>query len=360
MSGFKTLWGLLFRLFPCPTPVGLRRVGSPGPDSPVLVTCNFHNTVRRLTRALRGVDVWLVVAQSRGVNVWCAAGAKEFDTASVVSAVKTSGLDELVNHRTLILPPLAAPGVRASDVEDATGWTTKWGPVRASDLPGYLDAGCVRDEPMKRATFAWGERLDAALGSLFPFYLAGAIGFAIFGRNLLVDYLVVGAVTFVVFMTVVMWIPTRHGWTKALLVDLLLGGVLAATELLLDSPAPRPRADLIIAMVMVAVYGSELGGLASTLASEFDPFAARLGIRKIGNTAFAGTVRTDLLNGRRTLTHVPDRCTACSHCHEVCPLGIWSEGDGGKAVLGDVASCTACVACLNQCKDGAIRAERQA
>ena len=60
MSLLKTIWGLLFRLFPCPTKTGLRKIGDPGRDSPVLVTCNFHNTVGRLRRALRGRDACVI------------------------------------------------------------------------------------------------------------------------------------------------------------------------------------------------------------------------------------------------------------------------------------------------------------
>jgi NAD-dependent dihydropyrimidine dehydrogenase PreA subunit len=73
-SPLRTMWALLFRLFPCPTDTGLQRIGRPGRDSPVLVTCNFHLTVKRLRAAMRGTDAWLVIADSRGVNVWCAAG----------------------------------------------------------------------------------------------------------------------------------------------------------------------------------------------------------------------------------------------------------------------------------------------
>ena len=91
MNPFKYLWSRLFRLFPCPVPIGLRRVGNPGPESPVLITCNFYITVRRLLRRLKGIDAWLLVADSKGVNVWCAAGGDEFNTHSVVSALKTSG-----------------------------------------------------------------------------------------------------------------------------------------------------------------------------------------------------------------------------------------------------------------------------
>lgn len=356
MSWLKTLWGLLFRLFPAPTPTGLQRIGDPGRDSPVLVTCNFDLTVKRLRRALRGHDLWLLVADSRGVNVWCAAGAGEFSTRSVVSAVKTSGVGERVDHRTLILPVLGAPGIRASDVEAETGWTVEWGPVQMGDIPRHLSG--ERDPALRRATYGLAERLDTALGSMFAFFLAGLAGFAIFGRGLLVDYVVVSVVTFLLFYTLVPWIPTKAGWTKALVLDLLLGGVLVATELLLDSPAPRPRADLIIAMSMVMVWGSELGGLSSTMASDFDPMMARMGIKSLGNVAFAGALRTDLLNGFRVLTHEPRRCTACGQCVAVCPLGVWASGADGIAILKSPRSCTGCTACLRQCTDGAIRAPK--
>ncbi len=356
MSLIKTLWGLLFRVFPTPTATGLRRVGNPDRDSPVLVTCNFDLTVNRLRRALRGLDLWLVVAESRGINVWCAAGGDEFNTHSVVSAVKTSGVGEEVDHRTLVLPVLGAPGIRAADVEHETGWSVEWGPVNMGDIPRYLAAGRTREPSMKRATYRLGERLDTALGSMFAFFLAGLVGFAVFGRGLLIDYLAVSVVTFLVFYALVPWIPTKVGWTKALVLDLVLGGALVATELLLDSPAPRPRADLIIAMSMVMLWGSELGGLSSTMGSDFDPMMARLGVKSLGNVAFAGTLRTDLLNGIRVLTHVPERCTACGQCYAVCPLGVWDSDEDGTAVLARLEACTGCTACLRQCTDGAIRA----
>ena len=103
MPLLKTIWGLFFRLFPCPSPTGLIRIGNPNSRSPVLLTCNFHLTVERLKRVLRGTDTWLLVADSKGVNVWCAAGGDEFNTHSVVSALKTSGIDDRVDHRTVIL-----------------------------------------------------------------------------------------------------------------------------------------------------------------------------------------------------------------------------------------------------------------
>ncbi|MBU1742737.1 MAG: hypothetical protein KKC37_14440, partial [Proteobacteria bacterium] len=313
MSWIKTIWGFFFRLFPCPTPVGLRPVGEPGRHSPVLVTCNFDLTVKRVTRLLKraGVDAWLLVADSKGVNVWCAAGGEELNTHSVVSAVKTSTLVDKVDHRRLILPPLAAPGVRAKNVAKETGWSVHWGPVRAEDIPRYLADGRQRDEGMKRVTYNWRERLDTALGSLFPFYLLGALGFLVFGPVLLLNYLVVGAAAWLLFFVACPWLPGQRGLTKVLFLDLVLGGILLACELW-SGPGGCPwRADLIIAMVMLLVYGSELGGLASTLPSDLDPFLARLGVGAIGNVALAGTVRTELLNGYRVLSHGAELCVGC-------------------------------------------------
>ncbi len=355
MSFLKTVWGLLFRLFPCPTRVGLRRIGEPGRESPVLVTCNFDLTVKRLFKYLKGEDAWLLVGQSKGVNVWCAAGGDEFNTRSVVSVVKTSGIADLVDHRRLILPPFGAPGVRAVDVQKETGWSVRWGPAYGEDLPRYLEAGRKRDEGMKRAVYDWRERLDTALGSLFVFYLLGAGGFFLFYPSLLADYLVVAAAAFVFFMLFCPWLPGKNGLAKVLFIDAFLGAALIATEVLYE---PNPfRADLVIAMSMILIYGTELGGLASTMKSDLDPFLARLGIGAVGNLDLAGSVRTELLNGYRELAYERAKCVGCRACGEVCPVAVWDfEEEERKAVQARLDRCTACRACLTQCPSGAIEA----
>jgi len=357
VNPFKYIWGMLFRLFPCPVPVGLHAIGNPDQDSPVLVTCNFYITVRRLVRRLRGYDIWLLVAESKGVNVWCAAGGDEFNTHSVVSSIKTSGIEEKVAHRRIILPVLGAPGIKAAEIKKQTGWAAKWGPVRLDDIPQYLDNKQHRSEPMKRVTNTWFERLDLSFGCLFPFFLIGAIGFMIFGRHLLVDYLIVGSMAYLFFYLTYPWLPGKTGLVKALFIDailflLLIGYMVSGVQGPLSI-----RADLIIAMVMLLVNGTELGGLASNLPSDLDPFLARLDVKNIGNVAFAGTVRTELLNGIRTLTLNRDRCIGCRSCEEVCPQGVWDIDGDKRAVLAHIEACTACRACIVQCKGGAITPE---
>ena len=117
----------IFRLFPFSTKTGLRTIGNPGRDAPVLVTCNFDLTVRRVVKALTGLDCYLLVAPSHGINVWCAAGGGMFNAHSVTSVVKTSRIAEKVDHRMLILPQFSAPGIDISRVERETGWRCKLG-----------------------------------------------------------------------------------------------------------------------------------------------------------------------------------------------------------------------------------------
>ena len=347
----------MFRLFPCPTRVGIRRVGDPGRKSPVLVTCNFYLTVNRLLRSLKGLDVWLLVAQSKGVNVWCAACGNVFNTRSVVSSIKTSGIEQIVDHRTLILSPLSAPGVSAAGVQMQTGWTVRWGPVRASDLPRYLAEGCNRKEGDKRVTYNWLERIDTGAGALFPLFFLGLLGFMFFGRHLLIDYLAVGTGAFLLFMLTSPWIPGKRGLTKVLFFEMPLGVLLFVWELIGRSSGFSVRADIIIAMAMFFLYGSELGGLAPNMKSELDPFLAKLGVGAIGNVALAGAVRTEILNGYRELTYDQDKCIGCRCCVEVCPVAVWGfDKEAKKAVFGKRYACTACRACLVQCPSGAIQA----
>ncbi|MEW5735961.1 MAG: HgcAB-like fusion protein [Thermodesulfobacteriota bacterium] len=357
MNLIKTLWGFLFRLFPCPTALGLQKIGEPDSASPVIVTCNFFTTVKRLKKALAGLDVWLLVAESKGVNVWCAAGGEEFNTHSVVSAVKVSGIADMVDHRRLILPPLCAPGVKASAVREETGFKVSWGPVWLQDIPAYLNNGMKRTEAMKRVTYNLRERLDTGMGSLFVFYFLGALCFLLLGRSLLWDYLAIGAAVFFLFMLAVPVLPGKRGLTKIILPEAVLALALTAGFFCPSTRAALPRADLIIAMTVLLVCATELGGLASTMGSDLDPFLARLGIGAIGNVYLAGTVRTELLNGYRTLTFHPERCVGCRTCTEICPQGVWEMGEEHRAAMARPDACTACRACLVQCDAQAITAE---
>jgi hypothetical protein len=138
---------------------GLYGVGQPGPAAPVLVTANYKLTFDKLRRELAGFDAWLLVVDTRGINVWCAAGKSLFSSEEVIRQIKQVRLDQVVRHRQLILPQLAATGVSAHQVKKYSGFSVIWGPVRASDIQRFFDDGMQADQSMRRVTFSIGERL---------------------------------------------------------------------------------------------------------------------------------------------------------------------------------------------------------
>ena len=138
---------------------GLYCTGNPGPQSPVLVTANYKLSFDDLRSAISNHDAWLLVLDTRGINVWCAAGKGTFSTDEVIRCVKSTGLEKVVDRRRLILPQLGATGVSAHKVKQGCGFKVVWGPVRAADLKLFLDTGLKATESMRRVTFTLAERL---------------------------------------------------------------------------------------------------------------------------------------------------------------------------------------------------------
>ena len=152
----------VLRMLPHATRPGLYPIGRPGPDAPVVCTGNFTLTVRRMKDALAGHDAWLLVADSHGINVWCAAGGGHLTHHSVIAALRAFEVARHVEHRRLVLPQLAATGIERRLVEEATGWKPVWGPARLEDLPGFLARGLKLRRAERTMRFPAWERLERA------------------------------------------------------------------------------------------------------------------------------------------------------------------------------------------------------
>jgi hypothetical protein len=137
---------------------GLYALGKPDGKSPVLVSANYKMSFDELRSALRGRDSWILVLDTKGINVWCAAGKGTFGTEELVRRIEASGLKEVVSHRSLILPQLGAPGVAAHTVKKLSGFGVRFGPIRAEDIPSYIDAGFKAAPEMRLKTFTLRER----------------------------------------------------------------------------------------------------------------------------------------------------------------------------------------------------------
>ncbi len=167
---------------------GLYRIGNPSKRAPIIVTCNYRMTVDVVRHDLAGTDAWLLVLETYGINVWCAAGKGTFGTNELVRSIFATHLADFVEHETLVLPQLGAVGVSASAVRAATGYRVAWGPVRSSDLRAFLDAGMRATPKMRAVTFSLPARL-----ALAPMELVPSLRYALWAVPLLVALAVVGA-----------------------------------------------------------------------------------------------------------------------------------------------------------------------
>jgi hypothetical protein len=213
---------------------GLYALGDPAPESPVFVTANYTLSFDALRSALTGVDGYILVLNTEGINVWCAAGKGTFGTDEVVRRVEETELCDVVDHRLLILPQLGAAGVAAHRVKARTGFKVEYGPVRAADLPAYLETGQATRE-MRRVGFPLADRLVLIPVELvhvaLPTLLAAAAAFFIAGlRGSAAVFAAVLAGT-TLFPILLPWLPTREFSTKGFILGAVVALPFAASTL---------------------------------------------------------------------------------------------------------------------------------
>ncbi|GAB4559365.1 MAG: mercury methylation corrinoid protein HgcA [Geothermobacteraceae bacterium] len=247
---------------------GLYAVGNPNPESEVLVTANYKLSFDHLRRHLAGRDLWILVLDTKGINVWCAAGKGTFGTDELVRRIRASRLEELVSHRRLILPQLGAPGVAAHKVKEQTGFRVVYGPIYAADLPAFLDAGLKATDSMRRVRFTLWDRLvltpveltglgKSTLLALLALVVLSGIGPDIYslerlwtrGTAALGNFLV-GLVCGAVITPILLpWLPGRSFAIRGALVGLAAGLGLSAW-------LTPPPLELLAVMTAVPVLSS--------------------------------------------------------------------------------------------------------
>ncbi len=215
---FLARWGVN-RMGHTVTP-GLYRLGNPDADSPVFASANYTLSFDALRSALAGINAYILVLDTRGINVWCAAGKGTFGTAQLVRSITYSDLAHVVRHRTIILPQLGAPGISWPEVMRASGFKVEYGPVRARDLPRYLETHAATPE-MRNVRFPLADRLvlvpvelvhaapPAIAGALVLFFLAGPLA-----AIAAVTAVLAGTVAFPILLPI---LPTRDFSTKGLI-----------------------------------------------------------------------------------------------------------------------------------------------
>jgi hypothetical protein len=187
LGAIRVRWGIMrdqYHIKP-----GLYAVGHPASSSDVFVTANYKLSFDHLRKSLHELDAWILVLDTKGVNVWCAAGKGTFGTNELVNRIRATRLDEVIDHRRLIMPQLGAAGISAHEVRKKTetgtegslvhkvisvrpaginfgmvvperrrGFNVIYGPVKAAHIREFIQRGYSATPEMRRVTFTFKDR----------------------------------------------------------------------------------------------------------------------------------------------------------------------------------------------------------
>ncbi len=288
LGTWKARWGIgrmTFNVDP-----GLYSLGKPDTDSPVLVSANYKMSFDSLRKELKGLNAWILVLDTKGINVWCAAGKGTFGTQELLNRIAIVQLEKFVAHKTVIVPQLGAPGISAHEVRKYSGFKVIYGPVKAKDLKQFIRLGMQATTEMRTVRSSLYDRLV-----LTPVELVGTfkISLMIFGVLFLLNLLglgpfgvvdfygYVGAVIVGCVITPILlpWIPGRafawKGW--------LLGFIWAIIVNVLNGWTAVPEHSILRALGYLLILPSISAFLAMnfTGSSTFTSFSGVLKEMKV-------------------------------------------------------------------------------
>jgi ubiquinone/menaquinone biosynthesis C-methylase UbiE/NAD-dependent dihydropyrimidine dehydrogenase PreA subunit len=347
-SLIKTVWDFIGRWFPNSVEPGLRIIGSPDRKSPVILTGNFHLTVRRVEKYLYGENIFLLVAPSNGINVWCASCGGELNTHSVITAIKTSRINERVNHHQIILPQFSAPGIDLKLLRKETGRIGGFGPAYAKDIPLYIkDRKTVFEH--NRTEFFLPFRLEMLLSMNFLVWMFLGIFTLLTLPSLFLPlsayFWIAGFVLYAGFPV----IPGKSGWLKAA----VLSGIEIIAIALFSSVVLQKSAlsfwEMMIMVSAINVWlGFDLRGIVTGNPSEAEWLLQRLGITSIGHIFSAKVYSPGKIHLELT------KCNNCRICLLVCPKGVFETQEENRIIVQNRWRCLACSACVTQCPEKAL------
>jgi hypothetical protein len=260
---------------------GLYRLGSPTPDSPVFVTCNYSLSFDALRSALKGMDAHIMVLDTKGINVWCAAGKGTFGTEEVIKRIEETGLKEEVRQRTIILPQLGAPGVNANEVRRRSGFKVEYGPVLASDIKEYMKNHEATAE-MRRIRFPLRDRMvlvPVEIVNYLRYWLPAALLLllvgGLFGGLAVLIFAVFGLVLFPMLLP---YLPTREFSSKGLILG-ALGGLLFVLLQIQFGGLALNVPGMIAAVAEVLLMAPPIAYVALNFTGS-SPIASRTGVRR--------------------------------------------------------------------------------
>lgn len=258
----------------------LYSLGNPNRISPVFVTANYKLSFNALRSQMAGMDCYILVLDTEGINVWCAAGKGTFGTEELVRRMEATSLKDIVDHRTLILPQLGASGVAAPEVRKRTGFKVEWGPIRASDIPEYMRTRKTTEE-MRRVRFDLKDRMEVIpveIKNVFaPLVVATLVLFLLGMRGTALMILAVAVAGVIAFPILLPFLPTRDFASKGFLL-----GVIASIPFMAGTYSANANEAPWVTLALTLVPALLIAPWVAFLALNFTgstTFTSRTGVR---------------------------------------------------------------------------------
>jgi NAD-dependent dihydropyrimidine dehydrogenase PreA subunit len=281
------------------------------------------------------------------VNVWCAATGGLLSNHDVVSVLKTSGIEDLVDHRRVILPQLAATGIEGAVVRKKTGWKVVWGPVRADAIPSFLERGMETTRDLRTVDFPLAERIEMAIAWAFPIsVLALALALPFWRQAALPVVGLVWGLSLLIFAS----FPLYERYLRA-------SGTSVGFVFFDFGQRGIPLLIWLLLMLVLAAVVALDDGLGWGLLLRWGPvsFAVLLilSLDLMGSTpVFKSGLHDDRLLGIRL---DEARCKGAGFCEQVCPKDVFEVDRARRmASLPRADGCVQCGACVVQCPFDAL------
>ena len=339
----------LLRVVPFPSKTGLIKIGNPDSNSPVFLTSNYHLTVERIKKSLKGLDSYLLVANSKGHNVWCGAAGGHFTNHDVISVLKTSGIEKFVDHRNVILPQLAATGIEAKLIKKNTGWKVIWGPVYAKDVHTFIKNRFTKTSDMREVRFPLVQRIEMAAMWAFPFSIIVTLITILFWREAFLSAnIIVWTLPFLLFI----FFPLYSKWLSP---EKRMSSFSKYTIIFDFSRVPLILCGIFVFCLIIFSILTGVFSWGFISRWSFFSFAVVLliSLDLMGSTP----VYKSGLHEDRLLQVVLDeeRCKGAGFCEQVCPRNCY-EVDRNRhiATIPRLDRCVQCGACIVQCPCDAL------
>lgn len=173
IGALKARWSINrnnYKIFP-----GLYAVGKPENNSDIFVSANYKLSFDHLRKNLDGLNAWILVIDTKGINVWCAAGKETFGTEELINKINYYLLNSTISTKKVIIPQLGAVGVSAHEVKHKTGYKVIYGPVEASDIKSFIENNYTATELQRKVYFKFKDRIV-----LSPIEIVGHFKYVIF------------------------------------------------------------------------------------------------------------------------------------------------------------------------------------